>query len=161
MLSARQAQANKRFEGGVIQNHCFRERRIMPQPDSRYVFVYGTLRRGERNDINLLQPAPRYVGMGAVNGTLYQVDWYPGLVLDGRADVQVVGEVYEIAPTLEAVLDRVEEVTAEADSEYFKRELSIDVGGHALPCLVYEINPERVRGKRVIEGGDWIGFHLK
>ena len=28
-----------------------------------------------------------------------------------------------------------------------------------MACLVYEINPARVRGKQVIGHGDWIPFH--
>ncbi|MEP6825359.1 MAG: gamma-glutamylcyclotransferase family protein, partial [Ramlibacter sp.] len=95
-----------------------------PSPASpRHVFVYGTLRRGGRNDINRLSPAPRYVGMGEVQGALYHIGWYPGLTLGGQEAVTVVGEVYEIGLALEAVLDGIEEVVPGPDSEYFKREL--------------------------------------
>lgn len=131
----------------------------MPQAPLRHVFVYGTLRRGGRNDINRLAPAPEYVGMGEVRGTLYHIDWYPGLTLGGEEAVTVVGEVYRIAPELEAVLDRIEQIVPGADSEYFKREVDIAVGGAAMRCLLYEINPARVRGRQVIGHGDWILFH--
>jgi gamma-glutamylcyclotransferase (GGCT)/AIG2-like uncharacterized protein YtfP len=132
---------------------------FMTDASTRHVFVYGTLRRGGRNDINLLQPAPRYVGMGEVRGRLYRFDWYPGLVLGGEEAVTVVGEVYEITPELEAVLDAIEDIVPGDRSEYFKRELTIDVAGRPLECLVYEINPERVRDKRALAHGDWIRFH--
>jgi gamma-glutamylcyclotransferase (GGCT)/AIG2-like uncharacterized protein YtfP len=135
------------------------DERIMPEAPARHVFVYGTLRRGGRNDINLLQPAPRYVGMGEVKGTLYHLDRYPGLTLGGEEAVTVVGEVYEIAPSLESLLDRIERITASDASEYFKRELLVQVEGRELQCLVYEINPERVRGRQVIGHGDWILFN--
>ena len=125
----------------------------------RHVFVYGTLRRGGRNDINRLAPAPRYVGMGEVHGTLYHFDWYPGLTLGGKEAVTVVGEVYAIDPALEAVLDRIEQIVPGADSEYFKREVTIQVQGRSFRCLVYEINPARVRGRTPIGHGDWILFH--
>ena len=131
----------------------------MPEAEPRHVFVYGTLRRGGCNDINHLQPAPRYLGMGEVQGMLYLVDWYPGLTLGGEKALTVGGEVYEIAPALEAVLDEIEQIVPGEDSEYFKRVLSIDVAGRAIPCLVYEINPERVRGKQAMGHGDWILFH--
>jgi len=133
----------------------------MPEAASpdRHVFVYGTLRRGGRNDINLLQPAPLYVGMGEVQGSLYRIDWYPGLTLGGPEAVTVVGEVYRIAPELEAVLDRIECIEPGADSEYFKREVSITVQGRPIRCLVYEINPARVRGRERLGHGDWILFH--
>jgi gamma-glutamylcyclotransferase (GGCT)/AIG2-like uncharacterized protein YtfP len=129
---------------------------MMPEAPPRHVFVYGTLRRGGRNDINRLEPAPRYVGMGEVRGVLYQIDWYPGLRLGGQEALTVVGEVYEIEPRLEAVLDEIEGIEAGEASEYFKRELAVEVEGRALACLVYEVNPDRVRDRRVIGHGDWI-----
>ena len=131
----------------------------MPEAPVRHVFVYGTLRRGGRNDINRLQPAPEYVGMGEVQGVLYHIDWYPGLTLGGEEAVTVVGEVYRITRELEALLDRIEQVVPGADSEYFKREIEVAVQGRPVSCLVYEINAARVRGKQVIGHGDWIVFH--
>ncbi|HSI53896.1 MAG TPA: gamma-glutamylcyclotransferase family protein [Ramlibacter sp.] len=131
----------------------------MPEATPRHVFVYGTLRRGGRNDINRLVPAPTYVGMGEVKGRLYHIDWYPGLTLGGDQAVTVVGEVYRIEPQLEGVLDEIEEIVPGESSEYFKRELAIEVEGRPLRCLVYEINPDRVRGKQEIGHGDWILFH--
>ena len=130
----------------------------MPEAPLRHVFVYGTLRRGGRNDINRLAPPPRYVGMGEVKGILYHIDWYPGLTLGGEEAVTVVGEVYEFAPALEAVLDRIEQIVPGPDSEYVKREVAIEVEGRALRCLVYEVNPARVRDKQRIGHGDWILF---
>lgn len=131
----------------------------MPEAPERLVFVYGTLRRGGRNDINHLQPAPRYLGMGEVRGILYHIDWYPGLTLGGEEAVTVVGEVYRITPELEAVLDAIEQIVPGADSEYFKREVDVLVDGKPLHCLLYEINPARVRGRQAIGHGDWIVFH--
>ena len=135
-------------------------RRIMPEARARHVFVYGTLRRGGRNDINRLVPAPEYVGMGEVRGVLYHIDWYPGLTLGGEEAVTVVGEVYRIAPALETVLDAIEQIVPGADSEYFKREVEVAVEGRrAIACLVYEINPAHVRDRSPIGHGDWIVFH--
>jgi gamma-glutamylcyclotransferase (GGCT)/AIG2-like uncharacterized protein YtfP len=131
----------------------------MPEAPSRHVFVYGTLRRGGRNDINRLRPAPEYVGMGEVQGVLYHLDWYPGLTLGGEEAVTVVGEVYRITPELEAVLDRIEQIVPGADSEYFKRDVDVTVDARVIPCLLYEINAARIRGRQVIGHGDWILFH--
>jgi gamma-glutamylcyclotransferase (GGCT)/AIG2-like uncharacterized protein YtfP len=131
----------------------------MPEAPERLVFVYGTLRRGGRNDINRLQPAPGYVGMGEVRGRLYHFDWYPGLTLGGEEAVTVVGEVYRIAPQLEPVLDGIERIVPGEASEYFKREVEVAVEGRRIACLVYEINPLHVRGREPIGHGDWILFH--
>ncbi|MEJ6023513.1 gamma-glutamylcyclotransferase family protein [Ramlibacter sp. PS4R-6] len=131
----------------------------MPEGGIRHVFVYGTLRKGGRNDINRLAPAPKYLGMGEVKGSLYHLDWYPGLALGGEQAVTVVGEVYEVTRELEAVLDDIEGLVDGAHSEYFKRDLEVAVAGRPVPCFLYEINPSRIAGKEPIGHGDWIRFH--
>jgi gamma-glutamylcyclotransferase (GGCT)/AIG2-like uncharacterized protein YtfP len=133
----------------------------MPERAIRHVFVYGTLRRGGRNDINRLLPTPRYLGMAEVKGNLYHLDWYPGLALGGEEPVTVVGEVYEVTPQLETVLDGIEGLKTTADTEYFKRHLEVQVGGQPVHCFLYEINPVRVAGKEPLGHGDWVQFHSK
>ena len=120
----------------------------------RCVFVYGTLRQGGSNDITRLRPAPRFVGMGRLAGALYHLGAYPGLLLGGAVDV--VGEVYAIEPVLEQRLDEIEEISGSPYDEYFKREVTLDVDGRSVDCLVYEINPVRVTPAARIEGGDWM-----
>ncbi|WP_374668806.1 gamma-glutamylcyclotransferase [Ramlibacter sp.] len=131
----------------------------MPEAPDRLVFVYGTLRRGGRNDINRLQPAPVFVGTASLRGRLYPLGWYPGLLLGGEDAIEVVGEVYRITPPLEARLDEIEEIRPAPDSEYFKRDVAVHVAGHQRACLVYEINPERVRGRPPLAHGDWMAFY--
>ena len=122
----------------------------------RCVFVYGTLRRGGSNDITRLRPAAQFVGTARMAGVLYHLGRYPGMTLGG--DQWVHGEVYAIEPALEAVLDDIEDLGATPTDEYVKRELAVDVNGHAMPCLVYEINPRYVVGKEQIAHGDWLGI---
>jgi gamma-glutamylcyclotransferase (GGCT)/AIG2-like uncharacterized protein YtfP len=124
----------------------------------RCVFVYGTLRRGGANDINRLEPAPKFVGTGEVKGSLFHFDWYPGLALGGEQPVTVVGEVYEVTPPLERVLDRIEGLEPGDHSEYFKREMEIDVQGRPVRCFLYEINPKHAADKPLLPHGDWIRF---
>ncbi len=143
----------------------------MPLPPVRHVFVYGTLRRGEQRDINRLRPAPRWVGWASVPGVMHHLGAYPGLVLGGPGRVR--GEVYEISAELERQLDAIEEVWPQQSGEYVKREVAVqldapadrqDAPGSAraaqapgeVVCLLYEIAPERTRGKPVIAGGDWV-----
>ncbi|WPB54990.1 gamma-glutamylcyclotransferase family protein [Xylophilus sp. GOD-11R] len=120
----------------------------------RYAFVYGTLRRGEVNDINLLQPAPRFIGTGVIKGVLYPMGWYPGLILEGSASV--TGEIYAVSPTLETRLDEIEGLLPEPSGEYAKREVDVVVDGQVLPCFVYEIAPALVGHLEPIDGGDWV-----
>jgi gamma-glutamylcyclotransferase (GGCT)/AIG2-like uncharacterized protein YtfP len=150
---------------------------IMPQPDAfssgpsptRLVFVYGTLRRGEERDINRLLPAPTWIGDGVVEGTLFNLGSYPGIVLgQGPLSGRVVGEVYRIAEALERQLDIIEEVwpTATAipnpSSEYTRSETVAYLAGRpnatpqTLRCLVYEASRHAVAGKPVLSNGDWV-----
>ncbi len=59
----------------------------------QHVFIYGTLRAGEINDINRAAerhgiPLPQRLGVAYVTGRLFDFGRYPGLVLDPerRAD---------------------------------------------------------------------------
>jgi gamma-glutamylcyclotransferase (GGCT)/AIG2-like uncharacterized protein YtfP len=134
----------------------------MPDPESstaRHVFVYGTLRAGGSNDIRRFSPMPRWVGQGAVAGTLYDLGAYPGMTLGGEG--RVVGEVYTVAADVEAALDRLEEVREDDSGEYRRRMVRVrvaDIG--AVDCLVYEIHPDRVSAASVISEGDWLK-HLR
>lgn len=119
-----------------------------------HVFVYGTLRRGGRNDIARYRPAPRLIGEASIAGTLFDLGAYPGIVLAGERRVR--GEVYAIEPAVEAALDVLEEVADDDSGEYIKRQVRVDVGGQWFDCLVYEIHPTRIAGRAVIESGDWI-----
>lgn len=133
----------------------------------RWVFVYGTLRRGEINDINRLRPTPRCVGRAALRGLLYDLGDYPGLLLErslGHDDplrvecADVTGEVYAIEASLETVLDEIEEVFPQQSGEYEKRCCTISVDGQTRQVLLYEIARDRLRGKSRIHGGDWVAY---
>jgi gamma-glutamylcyclotransferase (GGCT)/AIG2-like uncharacterized protein YtfP len=129
---------------------------IMPEAPSttqRHVFVYGTLRRGDDNDITRLKPEPVFVGSAVITGTLYDLGAYPGIRLDGEGLVQ--GEVYAIAPELEVQLDEIEELYPQQRDEYFKRIVPVAVQGRTFACIVYEINPKYVVGRAILPGGDW------
>lgn len=120
---------------------------------SRPVFVYGTLRRGEVNDINRLAPPPLYLGPARIRGTLYDLGSYPGVVLGGEG--WVLGEIYLVAPELERQLDIIEDVAPAPSGEYARRHVEVEVAGQWRRCLVYEIDAARVCGRAVIASGDW------
>lgn len=140
----------------------------MPQPlerdsapaaraDARHVFVYGTLRRGGRNDIARYRPAPAHVADAFIAGTLYDLGAYPGVVLGGSA--RVAGEIYRIDAEVEAALDLLEAVAEDDGGEYLRRHVEVEAGAQRIRCLVYEIHPSRIAGRAVIAGGDWMA-HL-
>jgi gamma-glutamylcyclotransferase (GGCT)/AIG2-like uncharacterized protein YtfP len=142
---------------------------IMPQLEAlkatesalRHVFVYGTLRRGEQRDINRLNPAPLWVGLGYVSGILYDLGDYPGLVTGACGEV--LGEIYLISAALERLLDEIEEVWPQETGEYKRRQVIVrlqnalpDAAVHEVECLLYEINPSRTDGQLIITSGDWV-----
>jgi uncharacterized peroxidase-related enzyme len=136
-------------EGFVAGKHIGADQAL-----TRYVFVYGTLREGDDNDITALKPAPQFVGRGSVVGTMFHLGAYPGVVLGGAGQVQ--GEVYAISPALETKLDAIESEYPAQTDEYFKRAIQVNVNGHNINCIVYEINPIYVKDRGVIESGDWV-----
>ncbi|MCY7371052.1 MAG: gamma-glutamylcyclotransferase [Polaromonas sp.] len=143
----------------------------------RLVFVYGTLRRGEERDINLLAPAPTALGAASVAGRLYDLGSYPGLRLGGPGWVE--GEVYAVSPELERRLDEIEAVWPAPSGEYLKREVWVSLkvsdgassvngsasqndpdvaGAPPLLCLLYEASPDAVHGCFEIAGGNWVAY---
>jgi gamma-glutamylcyclotransferase (GGCT)/AIG2-like uncharacterized protein YtfP len=121
---------------------------------NQYVFVYGTLRRGQSNDITLLNPAPVWVGEASIEGTLYHLGRYPGIILGGPS--RVVGEIWQISNALELKLDEIEMLYPVATDEYIKRQLPVKCNTRLINCIVYEINPAYAVDKPIIAHGDWV-----
>jgi gamma-glutamylcyclotransferase (GGCT)/AIG2-like uncharacterized protein YtfP len=121
---------------------------------TRHVFVYGTLRTGQERDINRLHPKPVFIGCSQIKGTLYDLGSYPGVRLGGERWVQ--GEVYQITPELERLLDEIEEVWPQQTGEYARREVLVQCAGQALTCLIYEVTQARAQEFNLIESGDWV-----
>jgi gamma-glutamylcyclotransferase (GGCT)/AIG2-like uncharacterized protein YtfP len=126
----------------------------MIMPEAQLFFVYGTLRRGDDNDITRLAPAPVFIGTARIAGTMYHLGAYPGVTLGGSG--QIVGEVYSVSAELEKKLDAIESEYPAQPDEYAKRRIKVQVNGQTLDCNVYEINPAYVQGKPVIGSGDWV-----
>lgn len=113
------------------------------------IFVYGTLRRGERNAALLsgaqrlreVRTAPQY--------TLYALGSHPGLGEQGAT--AVVGEVYAVdAPTL-ARLDALED-----HPHWYERKAIALADGSSVEGYVL---PERfTAGLPVIADGDWVRY---
>jgi gamma-glutamylcyclotransferase (GGCT)/AIG2-like uncharacterized protein YtfP len=78
----------------------------MPQAETmnRNLFVYGSLLASAGHPMgDRLRREARLLGEATIEGRLYRISWYPGLVLGGGPDARVHGEVYALntpAPTL-------------------------------------------------------------
>ena len=103
--------------------------------NKKILFVYGTLKRGEFNDVSLYQPAPRYLGDGWVSGQLFDLGHCPALVLDDNGG-PVWGEVFELDASLFADLDRYEAMCG----DYVLHELTVHMQGKAITACVYVLS---------------------
>jgi gamma-glutamylcyclotransferase (GGCT)/AIG2-like uncharacterized protein YtfP len=135
---------------------------------SIYVFVYGTLRAGEINDLALAAagrglPAARYVGPASVPGRLVDFGDWPGLipVEDGR---RVRGDVFLVEPPLLALMDEIEEYDPALPGCFVRREVRARLEPpspvRSLACQYYPIDPA-LRGAAVdIAADDWIRYRM-
>ncbi|WP_197330609.1 gamma-glutamylcyclotransferase family protein [Ralstonia syzygii] len=129
-----------------------------------HVFVYGTLRAGEANDLCIAAARcglaePRLIGHATLHGRLYDFGAYPGLVLDPTGTA-VRGDVYRIDPGLVPVLDEIEEVYPGGDALFLRETYAVMLGSEPLDCLVYPVDAGQVAGRHVITGGDWVVYRL-
>lgn len=115
--------------------------------ETHLVFVYGTLRRGGSNAFRM--DGAGFVAAGTVDGRLYRIDWYPGIVLDPAAG-PVRGDLFRVAPDQLAALDMFE------GPEYRRVETVIATdGGGCETAWVWEwILPADESAR--IPGGDWL-----
>lgn len=130
----------------------------------RHVFVYGTLRAGEINDIGQAAArygidAPKLIGRAAVSGRLFDFGDYPGLVRDDAAG-PIRGDVYEIDDALVPVLDEIEGISPVGDSLFKSREMTVAVAGRQLQCFFYPVDDLSAAGHTRIEAGDWVSYRL-
>lgn len=126
------------------------------------VFVYGTLRAGEVNDLNAAArrhgiAAPTLLGMGTVAGRLYDFGTYPGLVLDAGGG-PVAGDIYDIAEALLPVLDEIEEVYPGQATLFVREEQHVLLNGQPVACLLYPVADAAVATLPRIDGGDWVAY---
>lgn len=130
-----------------------------------YVFVYGTLRRGEINDIYRLAqhrglPAPAYLGMSSVPGRMVDFGDWPGLIEQAAPGRRVRGEVYAVDEALLAAMDEVEEYDPAQDTLFVRRGIDLWIGERSLHCQYYPINPGLVGEAVPIDHDDWVAYRL-
>lgn len=77
----------------------------MTDKDLNQIFVYGSLRKAfDHPKHSLLADNGRLLGIGFCQGNLYEIEWYPGVVLSDDPADRVKGEVYAIHDNLNSVL---------------------------------------------------------
>ena len=130
----------------------------------QYVFVYGTLRAGEVNDINRAAGRngivmPEWIGAAHVQGRLFDFGSYPGLVIDEEG-APIRDDVYRIDDALVPVLDEIEEVYPGVEGLFRSHRLHVNVNVEGrtdrIDCLIYPVAAAAVAGRPRIESGDWV-----
>lgn len=136
--------------------------------DSHRIFVYGTLRKDSGHDMyRVLARSSIFVGDATVNGDLYNLDTYPGLVLSSDAHSIVYGEVYELKPELAArvlaILDDYEGCGASdpIPHEYRRKLVRVRfLSGEATEAWAYLLNRDPT-GLERIPGGNYLAWRSK
>lgn len=116
------------------------------------VFVYGTLRRGGGGAMSIRFPGATFIADAKVNGRLYDLGAYPGLLVD-ESGPSVIGEVYEVDDETLKQLDEFE-----ASSHYRRRRVEISLGARRRACWTYEPDPEFYSPRTLITSGDWAEY---
>ncbi len=109
------------------------------------VFVYGTLRRGQRNHYMLYSSAFVAAHVTEPRFTMLDLGSYPGVVPGG--DCAISGELYRITAATLAELDELEDYPL----RYGRAALTTEFGRAWIYLYRY-----RSAQKRVIASGDWL-----
>jgi gamma-glutamylcyclotransferase (GGCT)/AIG2-like uncharacterized protein YtfP len=116
------------------------------------IFVYGSLRRGGAGAMSTRFPGSKFIAEAKVNGSLYDLGAYPGLLLN-ESNSSVTGEVYEVDDELLNKLDEFE-----ASTNYSRKQVEISLGTDKKACWTYEPDPEFYSLRTLIPSGDWIEY---
>ena len=126
-----------------------------------FVFVYGTLRKGERaHEImtKMLEGAVTFVAEDIINGRLYHIGAYPGIKTEpcsyDKRGPKVYGEVYLIrGPSVTPILDGYEGYIEDFPEKGLYNRIQTETR-KGREVWVYTYNPP-VRDEQFIETGDW------
>jgi gamma-glutamylcyclotransferase (GGCT)/AIG2-like uncharacterized protein YtfP len=122
-----------------------------------YLFVYGTLLKGQSNH-HRLQGSVLVASHAWVHGVLYDVGCgYPALV-QGVDDIgRVVGEIYLVSPEVLKSVDVLEGYYGKNDvGNYYDRVITrVNFEESVLEAITYVFSEEQAKSLELIESGDW------
>lgn len=112
------------------------------------VFVYGTLKKGYRNNVWLTYNGAKYIKQDSIKGTMYSLGSFP--VVDIKGNGKVVGEVYEIDKECERSLDLLENYPS-----LYDKTVTTTVDG--VTALVYHMSYKTIMkyDNKEIKTGEW------
>ncbi len=127
---------------------------------NNYLFAYGTLLLAGNEFANYLNQNCSFYGPGKVEGILYDIGHYPGIILLPGREQFVNGNIYLLndPETTLKVLDHYEGITDDDQpDEYMRKITAIETNDRTLDCWIYEYNFP-VDGLKQITSGDYIKY---
>lgn len=132
---------------------------------SEFIFVYGTLLKLTANAMHdVLARDCEFVGDAYMQGKLYEVRGYPGVIESANKNDKVVGEVYKVIikddDRVLRELDTYEGCTEAylAQYEYIRKKLPVSLAtGGIVSAWIYLFNQD-VTDLQQIETGDYLDF---
>ncbi|MCP3738990.1 gamma-glutamylcyclotransferase [Rossellomorea sp. BNER] len=116
------------------------------------LFVYGTLRKNERNH-HWLGNSKLVTEQAWLNGELY--DTYNGYPALKEGDERVYGEIYRVSPTILTHVDMLEEYKEDRDDNLYRRyHIDIQTDQGLISCLYYTGQHSSLFQEK-IPSGDW------
>lgn len=131
----------------------------MDEENVSYIFIYGTLMKGYKSHKKFnLSKRLNYIGIGKLNGIIYDIGEYPGLVIDCDDEKTVNGEVYEILD--QSVLQELDEFESykpsdPEDSLYVRT--SVQLIDPKIEAWTYTYN-NCINDKKKIKEGCWRSY---
>jgi gamma-glutamylcyclotransferase (GGCT)/AIG2-like uncharacterized protein YtfP len=132
---------------------------------NNYLFIYGTLRKEIAPSEfihNLLDRYADFVDDGYVQGKLYDIGSYPGLIPSDNSEDKVAGEVFKLADS-EEVLNTFDEYEGCSPRfpepwEYVRKKVKVILKkGGIVNAWVYQYNLD-ISDKTLITSGDYLEF---
>jgi gamma-glutamylcyclotransferase (GGCT)/AIG2-like uncharacterized protein YtfP len=137
--------------------------------ENEYLFVYGTLLSdyGDNESHAWVDKHAAYLGKAKMDGKMYMVDYYPGIVPCGKGEKYCVkGELYKLKEPEElfGFLDRYEEYNPidPAHSEYVRKQAKVELksDGKVYDAWVYYFN-QPVDDLEFMPKGDFLNEYHK
>lgn len=109
---------------------------------SEYIFVYGSLRRDFSSPAReVLDDYAEFISEATYQGSLYKIDWFPGVVPSDDKDDIVHGEVYKIIDR-EEVLSKLDQYEGCSLSDpkphaFVRKEVQVKSNGDDITAWIY------------------------
>ena len=128
---------------------------LTPSENKEYLFVYGTLRRGQRNPMNLwLKRNAEFSGVGKFRGRLYDLGSYPAALPSRGGDATVIEDIYLLRNA-----ERILKVLDTYEGKRFQRIRTAVTSLKRKKIVVWVyILKEPVIGRATIPVGDYVRY---